>query len=101
MTVVRFLRISDVLTCSNNFFLCKKIFTLKGNRMTSNYWNQWDKSDLDSWQGKDYPGHDEEEDIDEDFDESDPEDEEIDEEPGCSCGYYCFECLGMSWQDFM
>ncbi len=19
---------------------------------------------------------------------------------GCGCGYYCYECLGMSWSDF-
>lgn len=22
-------------------------------------------------------------------------------EAGCSCGYYCMDCLGMSWRDFM
>jgi hypothetical protein len=31
----------------------------------SAYYAQWDTEDLDSWQGKDYPGHDEEEDDDE------------------------------------
>lgn len=35
-----------------------------------------------------------------------PDDEEVEEEDeereeGCSCGYYCFDCLGMSWRDFM
>jgi hypothetical protein len=36
-------------------------------------------------------------------------DEEADEEEYgerddveiCECGYYCFDCLGMSWADFM
>lgn len=37
---------------------------------------------------------------------SDPDDEDEDqedypEEHECSCGYYCFDCLGMSWSDFM
>lgn len=68
--------------------------------MTSNYWSQFDKADLDSWQGKDYPGHDEEDDFD-DFDPSEDTDEDSEEEEGCSCGYYCFDCLGMSWRDFM
>jgi len=37
-----------------------------------------------------------EEDI-EDYDD----DEHVPEEDECSCGYYCFDCLGMSWSDFM
>lgn len=37
----------------------------------------------------------EEEIEDEDFEE------EYTEEDGCSCGYYCMDCLGMSWRDFM
>lgn len=97
MTVVRFSRIVVVLTYSNNFFLCKKIFTLKGFRMTSNYWSQWDKDDLDSWQGKDIEYNDHDDDLDDDFEEEDPEEEKS----GCTCGYYCFDCLGMSWRDFM
>ena len=46
--------------------------------MCGPYWSQWDKSELDSWQIKDQV-----------------------EEEGCSCGYFCFDCLGMSWDDFM
>lgn len=23
------------------------------------------------------------------------------EEEGCDCGYFCFDCLGMTWYDFM
>lgn len=63
--------------------------------MSSNYWSQWDQSDLDSWQGKDLVPEDDDEDYDEDDDEA-PE-----EEYGCSCGYFCMDCLGMSWRDFM
>lgn len=37
----------------------------------------------------------------EDYDDYDPCDDEEPEEEGCSCGYYCFDCLGMSWSDFM
>lgn len=61
--------------------------------MTSNYWSQWDKNDLDSWQGKDTK----EDEDDDEFEEDNPEEEESD----CSCGYYCFDCLGMSCQNFM
>lgn len=59
--------------------------------MCGPYWSQWDSGDLDSWLGKDYPGHD------------DPEDIDVEETDGdsCSCGYYCMDCLGMSWSDFM
>lgn len=56
--------------------------------MTYVYWQQWDKGDLDSWQGRDVVEEDEEE-------------EGAVVEGGCSCGYYCMECLGMSWRDFM
>lgn len=65
--------------------------------MTYAYWQQWDKGDLDSWQGKDI----EPEDDDEDF--SPDEDEE--EECSCCCAKNpcgnCMDCLGMSWRDFM
>ncbi len=27
------------------------------------------------------------------------EDRRLDEE-ACPCGYFCFECLGMSWREF-
>lgn len=33
------------------------------------------------------------------YDPSDWEEEKDNEE--CSCGYYCFDCLGMSWADFI
>jgi hypothetical protein len=65
--------------------------------MTSAYWQQWDKSDLDSWQGKDIDPPDD----DEDFDDDDNDREAAEEEYGCTCGYYCMDCLGMSWRDFM
>jgi hypothetical protein len=64
--------------------------------MTYAYWQQWDKSDLDSWQGKDYPC--EEEEVDVDYDE--PEEECL-----CCCSRNpcgnCMDCLGLSWRDFM
>jgi hypothetical protein len=63
--------------------------------MSRAYWDQWDKADLDSWQGKDLVEPDDE-DIDCDDDDTEPE-----EEYGCSCGYFCMDCLGMSWRDFM
>lgn len=58
--------------------------------MCGPYWSQWDKSDLDSWQGKDLV---EEEDED-DFDEPRIRRQE------CDCSN-CMDCLGMSWRDFM
>jgi len=62
--------------------------------MCGPYWSQWDKADLDSWQGKDYePDPEDEPDEDDDI--------EPEEEHGCSCGYFCMDCLGMSWRDFM
>lgn len=69
--------------------------------MTRNYYSQWEKKDLDSWHGINHLNNEEEVDFDKDFNELDPRDEKIDENPGCKCGYYCFDCLGMSWQDFM
>ena len=33
-------------------------------------------------------------------DDYDPDWEEREEEP-CSCGVYCYECLGLSWDDFI
>jgi hypothetical protein len=64
--------------------------------MTSNYWSQWDKDDLDSWLVKDV--NECEDDLDEDIFE--PEVSKV-EEKECFCGYYCFDCLGISWRDFM
>ena len=60
--------------------------------MCGPYWSQWDSSDLDSWQGKDYPCHDEEEEIDCDSEEEDQED-------GCpKCGGGgCNYCLMLDW----
>ena len=60
--------------------------------MCGPYWSQWDKSDLDSWMGKDYPGWDEQEDPDVDV--------EVEPHEECGCGN-CMECLGMSERDFM
>lgn len=40
-------------------------------------------------------------DCDWDRDDYYDEDEEPDEDEGCPCGYYCMDCLGMSWRDFM
>ena len=60
--------------------------------MCGQYWSQWDKSDLDSWQGIE-PYQDD--------DQDDYDDEEPEEEYGCTCGYYCMDCLGLSWRDFM
>lgn len=40
----------------------------------------------------------------EECDEYDEEyEDEVDEDESqeCSCGYYCMDCLGMSWRDFM
>lgn len=65
--------------------------------MCGPYWSQWDRADLDSWQGKDLVVEDEDEDFDEDRDDEDMDDEE----QGCSCGNVCMDCLGMSWRDFM
>lgn len=39
-----------------------------------------------------------EEDDDYDLDRDDDYD---DEKPDCPCGYYCLDCLGMSWINFM
>ena len=53
--------------------------------MSSNYWNPWDKDDLE----------------DEDESYTPRDDENPEEEHGCHCGYHCMDCLGMSWRDFM
>lgn len=37
----------------------------------------------------------------EEEDETEDEDEEDTYENECMCGSYCFDCLGMSWSDFM
>lgn len=66
--------------------------------MSSNFWSQWAQSDLDSWQGKDEILYEDEE-LSEDCEDED--DEEPEEEYGCSCGYHCMDCLGLSWRDFM
>ena len=40
--------------------------------------------------------------MDDDWDEDDDyEDEVPEDEECCPCGYFCFDCLGMSWSDFM
>lgn len=36
-----------------------------------------------------------------DYDDYEDEVEDVIEDEGCPCGYYCFECLGMSWSDFI
>ena len=35
------------------------------------------------------------------MDAEDELEEEPEEDPGCPCGYYCLDCLGMYWRDFM
>lgn len=36
------------------------------------------------------------------YEDYDYDEEEVeDEDDYCPCGYYCFDCLGMSWRDFM
>jgi hypothetical protein len=37
------------------------------------------------------------------YDDYEPEytTEDVAEEYECPCGYYCFDCLGLSWNDFM
>lgn len=61
--------------------------------MCGPYWSQWDKSDLDDWQGK----LEDEDDCDVDLeDEDDPGDGRE-----CSCSSGCMDCLGLSWRDFM
>jgi hypothetical protein len=62
--------------------------------MSINYWSQWDRQDLDSWQGKDIVSHDD------DYFDCHEDREEPEEEYGCHCGN-CMDCLGMSWRDFM
>lgn len=61
--------------------------------MCGPYWNQWDKEDLDSWQGKDI--------FSDDYELDDEIELEEEYEDSCSCGNYCFDCLGISWHDFM
>lgn len=63
--------------------------------MSTAYWSQWDKKDLDSWQGKDFPLSDFD-DLDIDF-----ELDEEEEEESCSFGCQCINCLGFSCRDFM
>lgn len=58
--------------------------------MCGPYWSQWDKSDLDSWQGKDLV--EEEDDYEEEY--STPY-------RGCTGCHGCMDCLGMSDRDFM
>lgn len=63
--------------------------------MSDPYWSQWDKADLDSWQGKDFDyDHDDDLDCIYDYEYEGADDH-------CPCGYYCFKCLGLSWHDFM
>jgi len=58
--------------------------------MCGPYWSQWDREDLDSWQGKDC---EEDEDLCE-------EELIVEMEKNCSCSN-CMYCLGMSWRDFL
>ena len=58
--------------------------------MCGPYWRQWDKSDLDSWLGKDEVVEDDHEDVEEESSSSDE----------CDCGR-CLECYGMSESDFL
>lgn len=55
--------------------------------MTSPYWKQWSREDLNSWQG-----------IDEE-DEPYPQEDERDKE--CSCKNFCFLCLDIDQSDFL
>lgn len=57
--------------------------------MSREYYEQWDREDLDSWQGKDCPIED----------VATPPCEKLTRR-ACDCGN-CMECLGMSWYDFM
>ena len=70
--------------------------------MCGPYWSQWDRSDLDSWQGKDYPAHHEEDDTDLEHNEDDAD---LEQECNCCCSRNpcgnCMDCLGMSWSDFL
>lgn len=64
--------------------------------MSTAYWSQWDREDLDSWQGKDW--------ILDGLDDYDPEcdiDDMPEEENSCPCGSQCMDCLGFSCRDFM
>ncbi len=57
--------------------------------MCGPYWSQWNKEDLDSWQGK---GLIEEKD-------NEPEESFL-RDRRCSGCHGCMDCLGMSWKDF-
>lgn len=68
--------------------------------MCGPYWSQWDKSDLDSWQGIE---------PDQDDDEDDNHDDRYVDEDECGCWGCCshspcgncMDCLDMSRRDFM
>jgi hypothetical protein len=64
--------------------------------MSTTYWSQWDRDDLDSWQGKDLAGNDFHE-LDIDF----YGDDMTEDEDSCSCSYQCMDCLGFSFKDFI
>lgn len=59
--------------------------------MCGPYWSQWDRSDLESWMGKDLI-EEEEEDVESDI---------IPTKSECTCGSHCMDCLGLSWRDFV
>lgn len=63
--------------------------------MSTAYWNQWDKEELDAMQGK--------EPITVTYQDDDHDDGRDDryhnEEAHCCNG--CMDCLGLSWRDFM
>lgn len=66
--------------------------------MTYAYWQQWDKDDLDDWQGKVA--------VEEDDYDYDPPERCQEGDCPCSCCSVnpcgrCMDCLGMSWRDFM
>ena len=66
--------------------------------MCGPYWSQFDRSDLDSWQWKDYPGHDEEDDTDLCQEKDDTNLDQEDCCPRCSGGG-CNYCLMLSYQE--
>ena len=59
--------------------------------MCGPYWSQWDKADLDDWQGKDL--------VVKEGEETDEEDRLTN--PGWLGCHGCMECLGMSSRDFL
>jgi len=69
--------------------------------MTSAYWEQWDKSDLDSWQGKDLVDEDDA-DLEHDEDDANLTEEEQEEaqawkDDPCCGGRGCNSCYSLSY----